>query len=140
MYITKEIYNKIILDTPKPPPETGGILGAENGIISHYAFVTGEVSRKSNQYNPDTKVMNNIISIWIENGIDLIGVFHSHPKGDEELSDADLKYIDKIMKSICDYTDKLYFPLVIAKEKIICNYALIVAGEIKIFHDAFQLI
>ena len=54
------------------------------------------------------------------------------------VSSTDMNYIKNIMMSVDEYTDKLYFPLVILKETIICYYGLNVADDIQFFQDAIN--
>lgn len=140
MYIKKEVYNKILFDTPKLPPESGGILGGYDGKVTLFVSDKGKSLSSSYKYEPNTELLNTTINNWLNNDVEFMGIYHSHPKNCEKLSVADIEYINQVMRSVSDYTDKLYFPLVIPKEKIISFYGLIVADEIKIFQDVIQLI
>lgn len=139
MNLLKEIYSALI-NLPPVPPESGGLLGGHNGTITMFVSDEGKVSNTAYEYEPDTEFLNTIIDKWINNGTDFMGMYHTHPANCEKLSNADIEYINRIMRSVKGYTDKLYFPLIIPKEKLICFYALIVADEVRIFPDAIQLI
>ncbi|MBQ8783892.1 MAG: Mov34/MPN/PAD-1 family protein [Clostridia bacterium] len=140
MMISKELYEEIVFSTLYPPPESGGLLGGHNGVVTIFVSDKGSDIKTSYKYKPDTVFFNRTINEWLNKNIDFMGIYHSHPHNCEALSSADIEYINEIMKSISGYTDKLYFPIVIPKEKIISYYALIVADEIQIFHDAIQLL
>lgn len=139
MQISRELYSEILHSTENPPPESGGILGGHDGIITAFVSDKGKKIDASYKYEPDIAVLNETIDKWLREDVDFMGVYHSHPKNQEKLSAADIEYINKIMKSVKGYTNRLYFPLVIPKEKMICFYALIVADEIQIFQEAIQL-
>lgn len=140
MQILKEVYNELVSSTRYPPPESGGLLGGHNGTVTLFVGDKGSNLKTLYKYEPDTVFLNKNINEWLCNDIDFMGIYHSHPYKCETLSNADIEYISKIMKSVNGYTDKLYFPLVIPKKKIIGYYALIVADEIQIFQDAIQLL
>ncbi|MBP3938137.1 MAG: Mov34/MPN/PAD-1 family protein [Clostridia bacterium] len=139
MQISRELYSEILHSTENPPPESGGILGGYNGKVTVFVSDKGRSFNADYKYEPDIVFLNEVIDEWLRNNIEFMGIYHSHPKNHEKMSVADLEYINKIMRSVKGYADRLYFPLVIPKEKIICFYALIVADEIQIFHDAIQL-
>lgn len=138
MNLLKEIYD-LLISLPSVPPESGGLLGGHNGTITMFVSDEGKAPDSDYKYEPDTEFLNAVIDKWINNGIDFMGICHTHPANCEKLSDVDIDYINKIMRSVSGYTDKLYFPLIIPNEKIVCFYALIVADEIRIFQDAIQL-
>ena len=140
MRISKELYDEILFSTPYPPPESGGLLGGFNGTIDLFVSDMGSCLKSSYKYEPDVAFLNKTINIWLDKNIDFMGIYHSHPYDCEVLSSADIEYISAIMKSASGYTDKLYFPIVIPKRKIISYSALIVADEIRIFQDAIQLL
>ena len=140
MRISKELYDEILFSTPYPPPESGGLLGGHNGVVALFVSDMGSCLKSSYKYEPDVAFLNKTINNWLDKNIDFMGIYHSHPHHCEALSGADIEYISAILKSVSGYTDKLYFPVVIPKEKIISYCALIVADEIQIFQDAIQLL
>lgn len=140
MQIFKKVYNELLSSTWYPPPESGGILGGCNETVTLFVSDEGNNSKTSYKYEPNIALLNNNINEWLCNEIDFMGIYHSHPCNCETLSNADIEYINKIMKSINGYTNRLYFPIVIPKKKIVSYYALIVADEVQIFRDAIQLL
>ena len=140
MKILKKVYDEMLFSTEYPPPESGGILGGCNETVTLFVEDKGNDLKTSFIYEPNTAFLNKNINEWINNDIDFMGVYHSHPCDCETLSDADVEYINRIMESVKGYTNKLYFPLVIPKKKMISYYALIVADKVQIIRDAIQLI
>lgn len=138
--IKKSVYESLLADSPCVPPESGGILGGNDKIVTCFLADAGKSPTEFNRYEPDTKKINNVISDWLNCGIDFIGIFHTHPSGDEKLSQADLIYIKSIMTNIKEYTNTLYFPIVIPKEKIICYCTVNVEDEISVFQTAIEII
>ncbi|MBQ8784707.1 MAG: hypothetical protein IJZ59_01515 [Alphaproteobacteria bacterium] len=138
--INQNVYHSLLNNTPLPPPETGGIIGGKDGIITCYFADKGESSCDFYRYYPNTNNLNNIISFWEKNNIDFMGIYHSHPLRNDELSSADIKYINNIMNDIKDFKQKLYFPLVIPQTKLIGFCAVNVADEIKIFQTAIKIL
>ncbi len=138
--IKKSVYKSLLNDSPYVPPESGGVIGGNNKIVTCFVADAGKISNEFNRYEPDTKIINNIISYWLNSGIDFMGLYHTHPSGDEKLSQADMIYIKSIMKSISEYTNALYFPLIIPKEKMISYYAKIIADKVNIFETAIEIL
>ena len=138
--IEKSIYNSILNDVPCAPPESGGIIGGVNGIITTYVNDFGINLSSFFRYQPDVDKLNCVIADWIAGKIDFMGMFHTHPLGDDRLSQADYKYIEAIMKGVSRYTNILCFLLVIPKEKIIGYCAINIADEISVFQTAINII
>ena len=138
--IKKSVYDFLLFDIPYAPPECGGILGGINEIVMFYVKDLGSASPNSNRYYPDVDKLNSVIAEWTAVGIDFMGIFHTHPSGDEKLSQADYEYIESILENVSEYTDSLYFPLLIPKEKIMCYCAVNIAGEIDVFQVAIDII
>lgn len=117
MKILRDTFDSILACVPKAPPETGGILGGRNQIVSCCVFDRG--SNASNGYDiyaPDTQLLNQAVRQWEEGGIEFYGIFHSHFSNGTLLSNGDRKYITKIMLAMPPQIDHLYFPVVIPKK------------------------
>lgn len=123
MKIKKIVYDKILKSMPIPPPENGGILGQQKGIITEFYRDDNDSSEFIDRYVPNTLKLNKVISKWCENDIYFCGIYHSHYDGDMQLSGGDKKYIETILYQIKTYTDSLYFPLVFPMNDIICYNA-----------------
>lgn len=119
MQIKKEIYNKMLYSIPLVPPETGGILGMKDGVITQVCFDNSNLQNDRALYIPNIKKLNNQIMVWDEKDITFAGIFHSHMPNQEELSQNDFVYINDVMRAMPDYVKELYFPVVIPKNKII---------------------
>ena len=79
--ITAEVYDQIKKTIGTRKPEQGGILGSSDGIhIDHYYF-DKTADRTSASYTMDAKALNEVIHEWNDNGIQLVGIIHSHPQG-----------------------------------------------------------
>lgn len=124
MKIKKAIYDKILNFCPDVPPETGGIIGQQNGIIGFAEFDSGAIQMESAVYVPDVEKLNSVIEKWNSSGIEFVGMFHSHQIGQETLSGDDIEYIKTIFDSMPDSITELYFPIVIPKSHIISYKAI----------------
>lgn len=54
----------------------------------------------------------------------IVGMFHSHPIGQETLSMDDIEYIHSVFDNMPDSVTELYFPIVIPKSHIIAYKAI----------------
>ena len=119
MKILPSVYNEIIENCPYVPPECGGIIGGNNNLISIYCFDKMKIIFDKAEYIPNTDFLSKVIDDWNKSGIRFYGIFHSHCTGCEELSDADILYIQQIMSELTDTYNYLFFPIVLPKEKIV---------------------
>lgn len=118
MKILESVYRDILSYCPIVPPETGGILGGVNNIITHVIFDQNNPVITSAQYIPNISFLNQAINKWAENNIRFLGMFHSHPIAETELSQDDRKYIALILEALPE-NHALWFPIVIPHHKII---------------------
>ncbi len=138
--IKKNIYNKILFDTSIPPPETGGILGSENGVITSYMPDKGLYYGKIGQYVPTVSILNKQIQEWYEQNIMFCGIYHTHYEGDIRLSGGDILYIESILRQFEPYVDSLLFPLVFPKKEIIFYSAKLQEGHINVVDEELLII
>ncbi|WP_294829331.1 Mov34/MPN/PAD-1 family protein [uncultured Gemmiger sp.] len=119
MRITELVYTELLNSIESAPPEHGGLLGGESGIVDRMILDLGTVNNDCNMYRPDARKLNAVLREWAAEGIALYGIFHTHPNahGFERLSGADMVYIRKIMQ--CTGMKELYFPIVIPKVKVV---------------------
>jgi hypothetical protein len=90
------------------PPETGGLLlGSRRDHVVQKFIFDESGSRSYSSYDPDVAVLNKIVKReWEENGLQLIGWAHSHPRGVERLSgdygsgNGDLAYLTRIFAAM----------------------------------------
>ncbi len=139
MQITKEIYNLILSEMPVVPPEAGGIIGSVDGIICTAVLDMKNTETKSAVYVPDIWFLNECISEWAEDNIQFEGIFHSHPYGQNYLSEADIEYIEKIMQELPENINRLYFPIVFPNQKII-SFIAEKSNGIRILNDNIVII
>lgn len=126
MIVSKNVYEEILRKTPSHMPETGGIIGGQNGVITEVSFDNGKVNDGCKcRYTPNVNLMNKRIDEWRENGIDFYGMFHSHFYNVSTLSKGDISYIKLIMNSMPEGVNKLYFPIVVFPKKEIVSYLCI---------------
>lgn len=113
MLITKEAYNKLI-NCPKVPPETGGVLLGFNSIIDTVVFDVEKNKANTSiiNYIPNVKFLNECISVSCGQGKDFFGMFHTHASQWDSLSSADMHYIKNIMDAMPTEIKFLYFPIV----------------------------
>lgn len=139
MFISDSIYYKIIFECPAVPPESGGILGGTEGIITQYQFDPSMAVNAYDQYVPSVNKLNHRICGWQNCGIQFYGIYHSHFLGGTNLSNGDIKYINKIMLSMPAGVSTLFFPVVFPQKTMIAyradrhgNCVHIVRDEIRI--------
>ena len=140
MEISREIYNMIVTQCPDAPPETGGVIGGKNGVITVFEFDIFDGNGFSNSYRPNVKFLNKVIQKWITDGISFMGVFHSHEPSNVELSMPDRGYIIRIMEEMPTEINELYFPIVFPKESMQGYIALRKKDAIEIEYDMITLI
>ncbi len=129
MYVNKNIFEKLISDCPDCPPETGGILGGQNGVVTLFEFDTVELAQRGDFYIPNIIYLNSIIAEWQTGYIEFLGVFHTHPKSAETLSGADRTYIERIMQTMPESVSQLYFPVVIPRDDVYAFSAYMKDGQ-----------
>ena len=113
MTVSRKIIDKMNSRLSDTPPESGGIIGSENdGIIDKIIFdkpISEEIQYC--YYSPNVDFLNKHISIWSDEDIQFMGVFHTHFANVKSLSAADKNYIEAIMMNMPDAIDFLYFPI-----------------------------
>lgn len=141
MKILEDVLDKIIISSPLVPPETGGIIGGKNQIVSHVVFDSG--NKNSNGYDiyaPNTAFLNQMISRWCDEDIALYGIFHCHFPGKYALSNGDRYYISQIMDSLSSQVKSLYFPIILPREKMVVYRADNIDGNIHIISEDIEII
>lgn len=138
MIIEKRIYDRIISYIKPAPPETGGILGSVNGIITHFAFDSGLLSKNVGCYYPDTRMLNDILREWNRQNINFCGIIHSHLDNQMSLSSGDMEYIKEIMIAVSPQYKTLYFPLIVNR-KIISYRVTLINKHLIIDNDLIEV-
>lgn len=135
MKISKEINNVIHNSFKNCQRECGGIIGGFNDIVTTFEFDNGLYNENSGCYIPNTKLLNQCIEEWYSKNISFYGIIHNHLTQYASLSNDDFKYIKKIMLSMPQSIDKLYFPIVLPKHTINSFKAIRKENEISIVSD-----
>ena len=140
MLIERKVHNRLIETCIPVPPETGGIIGGRNNIISIFEFDKLSDNISNNSYKPNTVYLNEVINLWEKNNIEFYGVFHSHYSGGNVLSVPDKEYILRIMKAVPLTISKLYFPLIFPKESMLAYIAVRKGNEVHIEKDTVIMV
>lgn len=76
MKMVKSIYTKILENVPAHMPETGGMLGGQNGIITKIVFDDGkEDDFRRCHYTPNVVMLNDCLVEWSKSGIEFMVCF-----------------------------------------------------------------
>lgn len=122
MIILESVLQKIFTECPAVPPETGGLLGGQGEIITYAVFDKNIPVTTRAEYMPNIAFLNQILTEWAKNGISFLGMFHSHPCLEKELSEPDKSCISKIIQSVPE-NQMLWFPIINPQQKEIYSYA-----------------
>lgn len=99
MKIKKNILKQILDAMPVCPPETGGIIGGRNGVVSAWEDDQDDESVGCT-YRPNVVYLNQVIKAWQGNGIVFMGIVHVHFGNSKTLSQGDILYINQIMQAM----------------------------------------
>lgn len=124
MKINSNVYQEILSKLPEKPPEIGGIIGGQNGVVTKYEMDRGTDTGRGCSYAPDVEHLNSTIENWTENGIDFYGIFHTHFFGVRTLSNGDIAYMKKIIEAMPDTKKELIFPVFVLPEKEVIAYVI----------------
>ena len=110
----------------------------KDGIVCAYEHDNNAQSQEQAVYVPNILHLNQCIDEWTEDGIEFCGIVHSHPSGQDSLSDSDVEYI-KMLYEVNPQLEKTFFPLVLNGRDIIV-YAVERSGaKFKISVDSLEL-
>lgn len=141
MRICSEIFDEIVNVAIDAPPEIGGIIGGENNVVKAHYMDMGISSAKACSYTPNVSLLNGIISEWSTDGIQFMGIYHTHFFEARTLSEGDIRYIRNILLGMPDEIDSLYFPLVVFPSRTMVSFkAIKKLGSIEIYNDNLVLI
>lgn len=136
MYIESNIFNWLMKNMPDRPPEIGGIIGGNNDVIKYIQLDIGMKQKCGCSYQPNTIMLNKKIREWSNISIDFYGIFHTHFYNVYTLSEGDKRYIEKILLSMPNEVNKLYFPIVVIPRYELVPYcATKINGIVKIKRD-----
>ena len=140
MMICASTYQKIMNSYPIVPPENGGIIGGMNGVVNAYYHDNTEQDQSCAVYLPNIVVLNQKITSWSQSGIDFMGIIHSHPTTQIDLSSSDIDYITHIMANVPYNINYLYFPIAIPNNMLYSYIALRCDSGIQIKSDEIKII
>ena len=139
MKIVESVFEQLI-KCPKAPPEVGGVIGGNLQTVNCFKFVHGENSDNIAFFSPNVNEMNSIISLWQKKGIELYGIFHSHPSCCPKLTDEDKQYAIQIMKAMPVCISSLYFPIVIPNKDLFAYKAIKSGNKIRFIIEKTEVV
>lgn len=140
MLISSDAYELLLEGCPPAPPESGGILGGKNGVVSLIEHDLGRFPPNQGTYSPDVNRLNRQIGLWQSEGISFYGIFHTHPLWDKGLSGGDRAYIRRILISMPVGFDELLFPVVYPRRCILSYSARRTGNDVIVTEDSVQII
>jgi len=78
MRMCREIFDEIVNVAIDAPPEIGGTIGGDNNVVKTHYMDMGVSSVKACSYTPNVFLLNGIISEWSVEGIQFMGIYHTH--------------------------------------------------------------
>lgn len=135
MRIVKKAYKQIVDSFANCLFEEGGIIGGVNDIVTRFEFDIGIPGDNKGCYIPNVGKLNKCICEWQKQNINFYGIIHSHINHYGDLSNDDIKYIKRIMLSMPQNIQYLYFPVVLPKRTIKSFKAVRIGDEIRIVSD-----
>lgn len=141
MLMFRSVFDEIVNVTIDAPPEIGGIIGGDRDIVKKHYLDIGVTSDRACSYTPNVTLLNTIISEWATEGIQFMGIYHTHFYDVQTLSEGDIRYINKILLSMPAGIELLNFPLVVFPSRImVCFKAIKKSGIVEICKDDLVLI
>lgn len=90
--LDKSIYQEVVNRLSSGLYEEGGIIGTENGVISHFEKDITPLLSSEKCYIPNTDYLEGVIDAWDSKGIGFAGIIHSHLKNPYP-SNEDLDFV-----------------------------------------------
>ena len=138
--ITKDTFDEICANLFSTPAECGGVLGGRDGeaVSAFYFDRTGSSSPV--EYTPDYVAINEVLDEWATEGIQMLGMIHSHKGNDSMPSCGDLYYCEQILLAN-EALERFLLPIALPDLKKIDLYACCLKeGHIKVSKEKFKII
>ena len=114
--ISKDVRRQIIRVLGHHKPERGGLLGGcrSSGAITHFWHDQTPRLANASTYEPDHVAANAVLRTWNAQGVDLVGMVHSHPGTFSRPSSADCEYARRILEHI-PAMHQFFMPIVLTR-------------------------
>ena len=109
--ILSSVWEEIYKTLGTLPPEQGGILGGTFDTVTKFYF-DSDARRDSAHYYPSAKQLNDVLKDWYPEGMQFLGIIHSHQFGDMRLSPRDIDVAREIIGKNSSLCDHLFFPII----------------------------
>jgi len=143
MKILTSTYEDILTYAQQTPDrETGAVLGGRNGIVTMFVADPGKAS-SAFHYVPDIERINDAITSWFDEGIEFMGLLHTHLWERSLLSEGDRKYITQIMRANEETQGLvLYFPIITLPNTTMIAYRAgnVKAGQVTIERETVEYV
>lgn len=138
--IENKAYADIVKHFTTTLPECGGVLGAVDGkTITHFYFDTGGVCTAWS-YAPDCEQINEmLVHSWAPQGVQMVGIIHSHSNAGDFPSCGDLYYCEQIM-SASNLTEFLLPIVTLSPFQIHMYVVTYSANEILVHREEIKII
>lgn len=110
MKITTSAYTEMLQTVGSRPAESGGLLfgSRKDWVVTRFLYDKNAKTTQSS-YSFNVSYLNPMIDKLSEEGLQLLGFFHSHPHGYKQLSQPDINYFKKQFGNIP--VDRFLVPL-----------------------------
>ena len=113
---TPAVHQQVMHALGEHLPERGGLLGGnrQTGEITHFWLDVAPLTANQSTYEPNYVAVNAQLRRWNAQGIELIGMVHSHPGRCKRPSSADSTYARDILRAIPDM-ERFFMPIVVTR-------------------------
>ena len=124
MKMTKGIFSYIDKSIGHIMFEIGGILGSHGNEPNDTVIIDTPLLPpiRACSYSPNVEYFNYCIADWQRSGIIFKGIFHTHFAGVQSLSESDETYIKRIMLTMPNELQYLFFPIFVLPERKFVSY------------------
>lgn len=139
VYIRQNVYDEIRSALGVRKPECGGVLGAHPGepISKFYFDFSGNST--DDAYTPDYERINELLEKWAEEGVQMVGMIHSHANEGDFPSCGDLFYCEQILRSNPSISDFL-LPIVTVNPFEIHMYRVRLETKLRVLSEPYLIV